>query len=110
MIKMKKLGTNLKKAREFLGLTQDDVARLMGVSRLIITNIESGNRKVSAEELFKFSKIYGISMEDLCAEDTIDDNIKIFARSISDLDDNDRKEILNLIKLKKMYKENKLND
>ena len=48
---MNGLGTRLKKAREYLGLTQDDVAKLMGVSRVIITKIEAGTRKVSAEEL-----------------------------------------------------------
>ena len=34
---MKNLGTRLKEAREYLGLTQENVAKLMGVSRVIFS-------------------------------------------------------------------------
>ncbi len=104
---MNELGTRLKKAREYLGLTQEDVAKLMGVSRVIITNIEAGTRKVSAEELSMFSKIYGWTMEEL-VEGEKSENIPMFARTFSELSEEDQKEILNLIKFKKMYKDKKI--
>lgn len=108
---MNNLNLRLKKAREYLGLTQEDVAKLLGVSRVIITNIELGIRKVSAEELLKFSKIYGWTMEELMEENTENsDNVMMFARSIKELSKEDQAEIMNLIKFKKMYKENKLGD
>ena len=108
---MKNLGTRLKEAREYLGLTQEDVAKLMGVSREIITNIEAGTRKVSAEELSKFSKIYGWTMEELMEGEIAEtETVQMFARTFNELSDEDQNEILNLIKFKKMYKDKKLNE
>ena len=107
---MNELGTRLKKAREYLGLTQDDVAKLMGVSRVIITNIESGTRKVSAEELSKLSKIYGWTMEELLEGERREENIPMFARTFKELSEQDQEEIINLIKFKKMYKDKKISE
>lgn len=107
---MNELGTRLKKAREYLGLTQDDVAKLMGVSRVIITNIETGTRKVSAEELSKLSKIYGWKMEELLEGEKEEKNIPMFARSFGELSKEDQEEIINLIKFKKMYKDKKFSE
>ncbi len=107
---MNELGTRLREAREYLGLTQDDVAKLVGVSRVIITNIEAGTRKVSAEELSKLSKIYGWTMEELIEGEKKEKNMPMFARAFSELSEEDQKEIINLIKFKKMYKDKKLNE
>ena len=52
------LGRRLKEARESCGLTQDDTAREMGVSRATIAQIELGNRSVSGLELAKLSYLY----------------------------------------------------
>ena len=106
---MNELGTRIKKAREYLGLTQEDVANLIGVSRVIITNIEAGIRKVSAEELSKFAKIYGWTMEELL-EGEKEENVPMFARTFSELSKEDQDEILNLIKFKKMYKDKKISE
>ena len=105
---MSELGTRLKKAREYLGLTQEDVAKLMGVSRVIITNIEAGTRKISAEELAKFSKIYGWSMEELLEGEKKVEKIPMFARTFNELSKEDQEEIINLIKFKKMYKDKRV--
>ena len=105
---MKSLGTRLRETREAEGLTQEDVAKLLGVSRVIITNIESGTRKVSAEELDKFSKIYGRSMDELVHGKITEENVKMFARTFSELSEEDQEEIVNLIKFKKMYKDKKI--
>ena len=108
---MNELGTRLKKAREYLGLTQEDVAKLIGVSRVIITNIEAGIRKVSAEELSKFSKIYGWTMEELLEGEKEERMaIPMFARTFSELSKEDQDEIMNLIKFKKMYKDKKISE
>lgn len=108
---MEKLGIRLKNAREYLGLTQEEVAKLMGVSRLVITNIELGTRKVSAEELSKFSKIYGWTMEELIEGEKIDrTSMPMFARTFSELSKEDQDEIINLIKFKKMYKDKRISE
>ena len=45
----------LKEARKYLKLSQEFVARQMCLSRPTISAIESGQRKVTADELAKFS-------------------------------------------------------
>ena len=47
----------LKEARKYLKLSQEFVARQMHLSRPTISAIESGQRKVTAEELAGFSKL-----------------------------------------------------
>ena len=101
---MNELGKRLKQAREYLELTQADVAKLIGVSRVVITNIELGTRKVSAEELLKFSKLYGWTMEELLQGEKSEDKILAFVRTFEELSKEDQEEIINLIKFKKMYR------
>lgn len=56
------MAARLKDSREYLGLSQDDVAITLGISRPAVTNIESGNRKVEAVELDQLAKLYGRSV------------------------------------------------
>ena len=44
-------GRRLKEAREYLELSQDEVARELGIPRTAISLMESGQRKVEALEL-----------------------------------------------------------
>lgn len=53
-----KLGSRLKEAREFLGLSQESVATVMDLPRATISAIESGKRKVIGTELNKFASLY----------------------------------------------------
>ena len=99
---MKSLGTKLRKIREAEGLTQEDVAKLLKVSRVIITNIENDARKVTAEELAKFAQIYSCSMEELMDGKKKKEKTLVFARSFEELSKEDQAEILELIKFKKM--------
>ena len=59
------IGENLRKVREQLKLTQEEVGLKLGVGRDAIIRIEKGIRKVSVEELSGFAKIYGIKAEDI---------------------------------------------
>jgi len=96
----------LKEARKYLKLSQEYVARQMCLSRPTISAIESGQRKVTAEELARFSELYGVSTDELmygkASEDT---QVEMFARAFSKLSDMDRKEIMSLIDFKRRYKE-----
>jgi transcriptional regulator with XRE-family HTH domain len=58
-----RLAERLRDAREYVGLSQDEVAHALGLSRPAVTNIESGNRKVEAMELSKLAKLYRKSAE-----------------------------------------------
>lgn len=96
----------LKEARKYLKLSQEFVARQMHLSRPTISAIESGQRKVTAEELAGFSKLYGVSVDELMYGKTSGDaQVERFARAFSELSDMDRKEIMNLIDFKRRYKE-----
>ena len=60
---MDKWGKRIKIMREERGMSQEDLAILLGVSRPTITQIEKGKRKITAEELVKLSEIFDVSVE-----------------------------------------------
>lgn len=107
---MKRINERIKEIREELHLSQEYVAKYMNLNRTAISQIESGNRKISAEELKKFSELFGVTTDELLNgnEEEIPDNM--FARSFNELDDADKKEIMNLIKFKKMMKEKSIDN
>lgn len=91
----------LKESREMLHLTQNYVARVIGIPRTAIVQIENGNRKVSTDELVKFSKLYGVSSDYLLGTQTDNSSIEVFTRGFEGLSEQDQEEILNLIAFKK---------
>lgn len=102
---MTNYGKKLRAAREFLGLTQDQVASSLNLTRNIIVNIENDKRAIKSDELYKFSKLYGISMEDIVSEKKeIDLKSQVFARGFDTLSEKDKEEIINLINFKNNYK------
>lgn len=54
----RKIGLRLKEMREYLGLSQDEVAKAVKMPRPAVSLIESGERKVEALELKKFADLY----------------------------------------------------
>lgn len=96
----------LRSYRDSLGLSQEYVAKQLGVSRTTITAIESGERNVLAAELDLISNIYGVTVEQiLYGKQTQDEEVVMFARTFSKLSDNDKKEIMNLMDFKKKLRE-----
>jgi Zn-dependent peptidase ImmA (M78 family)/transcriptional regulator with XRE-family HTH domain len=63
------MGRRLRAARESCGLTQEDVARRLGVSRPTVAQIELGNRAVTTIELDKLSYLFGRDIQEFLAED-----------------------------------------
>lgn len=99
----------LRQARNYLGLSQEYVAKQLGLNRTAITAIEAGERNVSSEELKKFSELYGLSLDELAyGEDKAATEVSSFARGFAELSEDDKREIQNLvdfkIRLKKMRK------
>ena len=102
----KSMHERLKEARKKLKLSQEFVARQMNLSRPTISAIEAGQRKVTAEELAKFSELYGISVAELMyGKPSENAQVEMFARAFSELSDIDRKVIMSLINFKRRYKE-----
>ena len=50
------IATRLREARKVAGLSQGQVAKLLAMHRPTISEIEAGNRRVSAEEVTKHQK------------------------------------------------------
>lgn len=100
------MNERLKQARKDLKLSQEYVAKQIGVTRTTIVAIEAGTRKVTTDEIMKFSELYGIPVDVLLYGNDVDsDDVKYFAQSFSTLSEIDKKEIINLINFKKRYKE-----
>ena len=62
---MVELGQRIAELRKRAGISQQKLADMMGISRTTIAQIESGKRKVSADELAKLSEIYNLSTDSL---------------------------------------------
>jgi hypothetical protein len=103
-ITMQTLNERIKKARVALHLSQDYVAKFLGVSRTAIVEIESNRRKVSADELGKLSALFQIPADELLNGRNVEAPVQMFARRFGSLDESDQQEILNLIEFKRMMK------
>lgn len=102
---MKTLSDRIKECRIKLHLSQEYVANHMAMNRATITQIELGKRKISAEELSKFSNLFGMSADALLNGENIERPATVFARSFNELDEKDQDEIMSLMRFKKMMKE-----
>lgn len=59
----KRLGNKIKKLRVQIGLSQEDLARRLNISRVAISQIESGQRRIRADEIAMLSKIFNITSD-----------------------------------------------
>ena len=91
------LSARLKEAREYRGFSQEEVARHLGVPRSAISLIESGSRRVSAEELSQLAKLFQTTMESLADHDQVaseTESVRLVARAAAELSATDRDEVL----------------
>ena len=57
------VGARLRRLREYLGFTQQQVADRLGLPRPSVTLIESGDRHLAADELVRLCALYRVSPE-----------------------------------------------
>lgn len=60
---MMSIGRRVKDLREGLGMSQQKLAEMLGVSRPTISQLETGVRKLSADEILKLSQVFNISVD-----------------------------------------------
>jgi transcriptional regulator with XRE-family HTH domain len=60
---MVRIGQRIKELRIKTGISQQKLAERLGVSRPTITQIESGERKVSSDELIKLAEIFDCTID-----------------------------------------------
>lgn len=98
---MSTIGERLRLARDQAGLSQGQVARMLSMHRPTISEIEAGRRRVTAEELATFSRIYEVSVAWLsgtdAADDVVDDRVRLAARELAKLKPADLDKVLNLL-------------
>lgn len=63
------IGTHLQKARADAGLTQEQVAEALEISRQTLSNWENGKTYPDIRNAVKLSELYGISMDQLLKEE-----------------------------------------
>lgn len=61
----KKLGNNLKKIRIRKNITQIQIAKLLGVDRSFISNIENGKNNPTLSTITNLAKALGVSTDEL---------------------------------------------
>ncbi len=89
------LGRRLRDAREYVGLSQEEVAFALSISRPAVSNIEAGARKVEAFELNKLSELYGRTVDYLLTGNAPSDDTRVafLARTTKGLSDSDLDEL-----------------
>lgn len=65
---LEKLGNNMRKIRIENELSQENIANLLGVTQACITRYEKGIICISTSNLYKFSREFKISLNDLCGK------------------------------------------
>ena len=96
------IAARLREARRLAGLSQGQVARLMDVHRPTISEIEAGNRRVSAEELQRLAELYDVSPawilgKNAETDDVHDARVQLAARELGKLKPDDLGRLLSLL-------------
>src|SRR3546814_11103032 len=84
----------LRAAREAAGLSQGQVAKLMNMHRPTISEMEAGNRRITADELAKLAALYDTKLSWLLGDAperpaTADPKLQLAARAPSTLKPDD---------------------
>lgn len=90
------IASRLREARDYLGLSQQDVALATNLSRSAVSLIESGQRRVDTVELVALARLYQRSVAYFTGgkEEALPDDVQALARQASQLSAKDRSELL----------------
>jgi transcriptional regulator with XRE-family HTH domain len=93
------IGARLKEAREYLGLSQQDVATALNLPRTAVSMMESGQRGVDSLELKALAKLYQRPIAFFTGEDEVlaadvGADVALLAKQVAKLSDQDRGELL----------------
>lgn len=96
------IASRIRDARKMAGLSQAQVAKILGLQRPSISEMESGNRRVAAEEITKLAELYDVSSSWLLGEgvekvDARDNKLQLAARELQKLKSDDLDRLLTLL-------------
>ena len=91
----RQLGARLKGARESAGLSQEEVARELGVPRPAVSQMEQGKRRVEALELGRLARLYDRTLAHFAEDDRVGSSrLEALHRTATALSERDRDEVL----------------
>ena len=93
------IGKRLKVARKQAGLSQGQVATLLGLHRPSVSELEAGRRAVTAEELARLTEIYDVSVDWVLSRSTRGESpeVELAARELGKLKPEDLDRVLELL-------------
>lgn len=91
----RRLAARLKSERDYLGLSQEQVAKVLGIPRAAVSAIETGRRKVSSVELARLAALFGTSPDRLLGAELERDptDVQLY-RATQSLSDHDKAQVL----------------
>ena len=97
-----KIAARLREARKLAGLSQGHVAKILGLHRPSVSEMEAANRRVSADEVARLADIYDVSVAWILggASDTLDvqdPRLELAARELAKLKQDDLESLLRLL-------------
>ena len=100
--KRAQIAARLREARKLAGLSQGHVARILGLHRPSVSEIEAAKRRVSADEAARLAEIYDVSVAWLLGEapeilDVQDPRLELAARELVKLKPDDLESLLRLL-------------
>jgi transcriptional regulator with XRE-family HTH domain len=112
MDRKKNIGINILNYRKLQGLSQQQIADYLGITREMISLIETGNREISMSNLNKLADLFGIELQELLEEDQVlqEANVAFAFRTDNNSVDLSnvaafRRIVLNYIKMEKLKDE-----
>jgi len=109
------IGINIHKYRSLQCLTQQQIADFLGVTRELISLIESGKRDISVSNLNRLADLFGVELTDLLEEDENIQKVNLalaFRAGDSEIDLENiasfRRIVLNYLKMERL--KNEIND
>lgn len=98
---MNYLSTNIKYLRQEKKLTQEDIAKIVDKSRVLVSQWESDDREITTEDIIKLSDYFNIPMDALISKDlrftTKTDELDVLFDKHKDILTNDDKETIKFI-------------
>lgn len=89
------LAQRIRAERQYIGLSQADVASALGIPRAAVSALETGRRRVSGLELKRLSELFGTSVDRLLGH-TVNEDATTTAlfRAAKNLSDDDKQQVL----------------
>jgi len=93
------IGDRIREAREYVGLTQQQVADAIALPRSAVSDIERGKRKLTTDELKSLSFVLKHPASFFLGDESEAElDIVVLARTAQSLTDNDRQELIRFAK------------